>query len=522
MCGLDAKALLARFQDAIQNKGVVHRTYRHGSGASAVVGQVTVGLQPGVDAERFAARYGLRVLRAGSGYALLETPAGDVDAVVARLADEPGVRYAEPNFALAVALVPNDPFFAVTGNRKAGLEGAWDVTTGDPNVVVALLDSGVDPAHPDLQNRLLPGYDFVNQTAVMTDDNGHGTAMAGIVAAEGQNAEGVAGVAMDCRLLPIKVADAQGQASVADVAAGIDYAIAQGVRVINLSMGAPVGSQALEDAVNRAINAGVVVVAAAGNDPVHHAMFPARYPGVVAVTALSEDGELGYDAVLAGEVDCGAPGEQVVTTLPGGVYGFVSGSSGAAAFASGVAALAASRSPALTGDDLARILSVARHPIAALADADEVYRFGSLDAELAVLRADPTYQDVAITAVRAAPRKPIAGAPSEAIVEVTNEGNVAVTNQVVGAAHISATGQRIEIGVGMVNLLPGERRELRYTYVAPAAGQYNLQGFARAQPAETETADNERLVPMPVDALAEADLRIVDRTISDPTSRPVR
>lgn len=525
-CGLDAAALLSRFQAAVAERGAVHRVVPHPSGVDAVAGQLTVGLEArGAALEQaaaeLAARHGLRVLRTlpELGQALLESDEARVAPLAAALAREPRVRFAEANLALRVALLPNDPFFPRTGQRRAGLEEAWDVTTGDPAVVVALLDTGVDPTHPDLQNRLVPGFDFVNQTATMTDDNGHGTAMAGIVAAEGQNAEGVVGVAFDGRLMPVKVADALGQASVADVAAGIDFAVQQGARVINLSMGAPVGSQALEDAVDRALAAGAVVVAAAGNDPIHHAVFPARYPGVVAVTALGLDGELGYDAVLAQEVACGAPGEELITTLPGGVYGFVSGSSGAAAFASGVAALCFARDPLLSGADVSRILRVARRPIAALKGVEEVYRFGALDAGLAVARADRTYHDVAVSGLRVYPAKPVAGQPMVAVVEVTNEGNVALTNQAVRIAHLAAgSGQRIEIGVVAVALQPGERRELLFNFTAPAtAGRYLFRANASVQPAETEAADNERTIEAVVDGNPEVDVRVVDRSISDPT-----
>jgi len=531
-CGLDAKAMLARFQAAVQERGAVHATAlydpsRGGAGALTIADQVVVGLEADLDLaaiEALAGRAGLRVVRveAGSGLAVLALAlddAGDVEAALAALAAEPGVRYAEPNYAARVALTPNDPFFPLmTGRQSAGIEQAWDLTTGDPGVLVAVLDTGVDPNHPDLANQLQGGFDFVNQTATLTDDNGHGTAMAGIVAAEGDNGAGVVGVAFGSRILPVKVADAQGVASVADVAAGIDYAIQQGARVINLSLGVRIGSQALEDAVNRALNAGVVVVAAAGNDPVHRESYPAAYPGVVSATVLGPQGDLGFESVLAPGVDVGCPGEEVLTTLPGDVYGFVSGSSAAAAYASGVAALCASRAPGLSGDEVAHVVRQGRDPVPALAGLEPIYGFGRLNALKAVERADPTWVDAAITDLRVYPAKPIAGQPATAIAELTNEGNTVLNNLPVRVQRVQqGSTARIEIGFQVVSgVQPGETREVTLNFTAPAAANYTFSGIASTAPGETELADNSLDRPVTVDANQEPDLRVVARRISDP------
>lgn len=520
-CGLEAKAMLKRFQEAIERRGAVHATYDYRAGSDvgvlAVRGQVNVGLAAGVDAGALAARHGLRLLRTLPGMAVLGCP-GDERGAVAALAGEPGVRWAEPNYAARVALTPNDPFQPLLkGHRNAGLEQAWDLTTGDPAVIVAVLDTGVDPDHPDLRTRLEPGYDFVNQTATLTDDNGHGTAMAGIIGAEGNNQEGIAGVAFGARLLPVKVADAMGVASVADVAAGIDFAIQRGARVINLSMGTPVGAQALLDAVNRALTAGIVVVASAGNDPVHHEMFPAAYPGVLSATVVSDAGELGYEAVLAEGVDVGAPGEETLTTLPGDVYGFVGGSSAAAAFTSGVAALVVSRDRLLTGAQVAQLVKHHQDPIAVLAAHEGVFRFGRVNARKAVEQAIRGRSDVGVTVLRVLPRKPLPGQAAVAIVEVGNEGTVDATNISVRVTRTDAAGTTVDIGGTTTNLLMGERRELRIPFTAPVAGTYTITASASALTGEVDLADNARAVPgVAVSAASEVDVRVIARTLTTP------
>ena len=530
VCGLDAKAMLARFQSAVEEKRAIHPTVPckvGGVETLAVARQVNLGLEPPAfqadSLEALLARHGLQLVRAlpGSGLAVCETGAEVIDPtpLLAALAAEPWVRYAEPNFTARVALTPQDPFFSLAeGSKQARIEAAWDLTTGQPSIVVAVLDTGADVNHPDLRGQLLPGWDFVNQGPDVRDDNGHGTAMCGIIAAA-QDGQGSVGVAFGARVLPVKVADAMGLASVADVAAGIDYALAQGARVVNLSMGARVGSQTLKAAIDRALQAGVLVVASAGNDPVHTEMFPAAYPGVLSVTTMSKDPvpAPGWEAPLAEGIEVGAPGEEVLTTLPGGVYGFVSGSSAAAAWTSGVAALCASRNQALAGAALGRVLRTSQTPAPALVGLESIYRFGRLDARTAVERAAPNYPDVAVSGLRVVPRVPAPGAPATLVVELENQGQVPLQAGILRLERVLAAGQRLELAAGQVTgLIPGERRELRFGFGAPPAGTHRIEATLSAAPGETETADNVRVYQLEVDAAAPPDLAVVSRTLSTP------
>ena len=525
-CGLDAKAMLARFEAAIEKKRAIHPTVTctvGGVPALAVAGQINAGLTPEglANASELASRHGLEVLRLlpALGLATFQAQGADATQVARELERDPAVRFAEPNFAARVALTPSDPFFHLaTGSKNAGIEAAWDLSTGAPAIVVAVLDTGADVNHPDLRGQLLPGFDFVNQVPDVRDDNGHGTAMCGIIAA-GQNGQGTVGVAFGARVLPVKVADAMGVASVADVAAGIDFALSRGVRVINLSLGTRVGSQALRNAVDRALQQDVLVVAAAGNDPVHHEMFPAGYPGVLSVTTMGKDATpvLGWEAPVAEGIDLGAPGEEVLTTLPGGVFGFVSGSSAAAAWTSGVAALCASRNLALRGTGLGRLLRGSQDEVPALRGLESFYRFGRLNARTAVERSLPNTTDLALPAARVLPRVPAPGALARLLVEVENQGQVAVQATAVRVERLLPGGGRTEVAVAQVTALAaGERRELSLGFLAPAAGRHQLVVTVSAAPGETELQDNTRTLELEVDAAAPPDLAVVARELSTP------
>ncbi len=533
-CGLDAKAMLARFQAATAERGAVHATYALAGDGRAVAGQVNLGLAPEAFApgalEALAGRHGFAVARAlpRLGLATLArahatdrqvglSVSDDVRAALPALAAEPGVLWAEPNVVARVALRPNDPLLPLDrGRLGAGLERAWDVTQGAPGVIVAVLDTGVDPAHPDLQGALLAGYDFVNQTPTLRDDNGHGTAMIGIIAARGDDGVGTAGVAYRTSVLPVKVADADGQASVADVAAGVDFALQRGARVINLSLGARVGAQALEAAVNRALAAGVVVVASSGNDPVHIEQLPAGYPGVVSATTLTPRGELAAECAIAESTDVGAPGEGVIAPLPGGVWAFLGGSSASAAFTSGVAALALAVDPTLTGPQVAQVLRQAQRPLPALAGLERVYRFGRLDAELAVLRARANLVDLAVVSLRVAPARPRPGVRARVWVEVENQGHAPAANVPLRVSRRDPqSGATIELGVVPVALALGERREFGFDLTLPAAGPHDLTAFLGPVANDVEPADNTRVLTVTADPTVRRDVRVLSRRVQN-------
>jgi serine protease len=215
-----------------------------------------------------------------------------------RLADQPEVEYSEPNGSLHAFFHPNDRGFPEQWNfRMLNAERTWDIQKGDPSVVVAVIDTGIAyedfPPYrkaPDFGGTVfVQGHDFVNNDDHANDDNFHGTHVASTIAEATDNLTGVAGLAFRCALMPVKVLDSNGDGSFFAVAEGIDFAVRNSsVKVINLSLGGDpsVTSEAVSQAVDRAISAGVTVVAAAGNDGRGSISFPASLPKVIAVGAI--------------------------------------------------------------------------------------------------------------------------------------------------------------------------------------------------------------------------------------------
>ncbi|WP_026079446.1 S8 family peptidase [Spirulina subsalsa] len=216
--------------------------------------------------------------------------------------------YIEPNYVYHSFFTPNDPDYAKQWNFRAiNIETAWAQTKGQ-GITVAVIDTGVTQV-PDLKNtKFVQGYDFVNKRVEATDDVGHGTHVAGTIAQSTNNNYGVAGIAYEAKIMPIKVLSAQGGGTVADIAEGIRFAADHGADVINMSLGGPGESKLMQDAVNYAYNKGVVIIAAAGNESRNSASYPARYPHVISVSALDSAGNKAPYSNFGAGVDIAAPG----------------------------------------------------------------------------------------------------------------------------------------------------------------------------------------------------------------------
>ena len=233
---------------------------------------------------------------------LVEIKDGTVKDAVERMLEETGVRYAEPNYIYSVfSTIPDDEYFNYQWHYpQIRLNQAWDSVTGSTQVRIGVLDTGLDSRHPDLQNNLdlEDGYNFPAQNRDTDDQFGHGTHVAGTIAADTNNGIGVAGMMWEAEIIPIKVLDDDGYGSNWDIAQGILYAagltdsprISQTVDVINMSLGGATDSESIRNAVTEADNAGVIIVAAAGNSNTSSPMYPASYPEVISVGSV----ELNY------------------------------------------------------------------------------------------------------------------------------------------------------------------------------------------------------------------------------------
>ncbi|MGB7441201.1 MAG: S8 family peptidase [Coleofasciculaceae cyanobacterium] len=310
--------------------------------------------------------------------------------------------FIEPNYLYSASLIPNDPEYGKQWNlRSINIESAWDETRGD-GITVAVIDTGVSPV-PDLQDtKFIKGYDFVNDSTDALDDVGHGTHVAGTIAQATNNGYGVAGIAYEASIMPLKVLGASGSGTVADIAEAIRFAADNDADVINLSLGGAGESKLMAEAIDYAHQKGVVIVAAAGNSNKNAASYPARYPNVIAVSALDSAGiKAPYSNYGAG-VDISAPGgsetgkilQETISPETGQpILAGYQGTSMAAPHVAGVAALI----KASGISEPAEVLSVLKESTRNVAD-DPLNHFGAgqLDAAAAVklaVRGQITFRD---------------------------------------------------------------------------------------------------------------------------------
>ncbi len=379
-------------------------------------GELLVSLHPGAPAKTLSgfrelagAQYSRTI--SGSDIEVWQVPQGSEIAASRLLASLPGVILAEPNYRLqAFDTVPNDPSYSKQwAHPIIDTPAAWDYTTGSSSITIAILDTGIDETHPDLASKIVPGYDFVDGDANPHDLNGHGTHVAGIAAALTNNTVGVAGTSWGARLMPVRVLDATGSGYSDDLIDGILWASQHGAKIINFSLGGPTYSQALQVAVNTAHNAGLLFVAAMGNDGSDDPFYPAALDNVLAVAATTRFDGRAYYSNSGAHTDLAAPGGRMVYPHdPDGIYStmptypvymtttysyyqnydYQQGTSMAAPYVAGLAALIWSRNPGLTHDQVQQIMETTAVDLGILGK-DFDFGWGRIDAAAAVAAAVP-------------------------------------------------------------------------------------------------------------------------------------
>jgi subtilisin family serine protease len=321
--------------------------------------------------------------RLGQVYKLQLEPGTDTAAAIRQLEANPAVLFAEPDYLAHLITAPNDPLYSQQwGLAKINAPAAWDVTTGSSNVVIAVIDSGLDTNHPDLTGQLwtnpgeivgngldddnngyiddIHGWNMIGNNTDLSDNTGHGTEVAGVIGAVANNAEGVAGVCWNCRLMVLKVTQSGGIANYSDIIEAIQYATLKGADVINLSLGGSSDSISLKLAVAEAA-ATAVVVGGAGNNDSETPFYPAAYESVLAVAGTDASDTKVGSSNYGSWIDVTAPGEMITTTFDGGSYGLTSGTSMAAPFASGLVGLLRSAHPEWSANTArAQIMQTAR------------------------------------------------------------------------------------------------------------------------------------------------------------------
>ena len=392
--------------------------------------RVIVKLKPGANSNEISnlqAQIGVTKVSTASqlGIDIWQIPSGTVEKTISAYKNDPRFEYIEPDYIITLedvekpssatessekitpqATTPNDPGYSqLWGLNNTGQDGgtpdadidapeAWDIQKGDQNLVIGVIDSGVDYNHPDLVGNIwtnpgeiagdgidndsngyiddVRGWDFAYNDNNPMDVDGHGTHVAGTIAGKGNNGVGVTGVAWNAKIMPLKFIDDSGSGYLSDAILAINYATAKGVKLTNNSWGGGGYSQALYDAINTAGQQGALFIAAAGNDGTNNDIYP-DYPAsynlanIISVASTTRtDGLSSFSNYGATTVDLGAPGSDIYSTLPNSSYGTLSGTSMASPHVTGAAALLWSQNPTWTAQQIKNRLMSTGDSISAL------------------------------------------------------------------------------------------------------------------------------------------------------------
>lgn len=418
---------------------------------------------------------------------VVDVPLTEVSGLVTELRVTGLSRYIEPNIIYHVAFVSNDLYRTLQwGLRKVEAYSAWNITIGDPRILVAIVDTGVDYEHPDLRaNYVALGHDWVNDDPDPTDDHGHGTHCAGIIASELNNSIGIAGVAQ-VRIMAEKALNKYGSGWSDDLANAIYHAVDQGANIISNSWGGYETSELIYDAIRYAYEAGVLVIASAGNDAWDLKTYPAAYEEVVAVTATDIHDEPTGFTNFGDWVELAAPGSLIFSTFSDSAYRYLSGTSMSTPYVAGVAALVWSQFLNMTRDQVRIQL---RRTSDDLGDRgfDLYYGYGRINARKAV-EENPAENDVLILGwqKRDATRY---YEPEDLVAINTTIFNFGTNNQRDVTLHLLINGNIVDSE--RIDLLErSESATIRFSWTPHFEGMYNVTSYVLPVPGENITENN--------------------------------
>ncbi len=322
-------------------------------------------------------------------YKIINSISADIpESVSEKLKKNPKIKYIEEDAQVQIAGKPSQPQppqppqQITWGIARVKAPEAWNNSTGK-NVKIAVLDTGISNSHPDLT--VSGGINLVGKSKnnKWNDDNGHGTHVAGIIAAR-NNSIGVVGVAPDAQLYAVKVLDAYGSGYISDVIEGIDWAVQNNMNVVSMSLGTAIYSQALNDSTANAYKVGILLVVAAGNSgdgnlSTDDVLYPAKFDSVIAVSAVDFNNIAPIWSADGAEIELAAPGVDIYSTWINGGYANESGTSMAAPFVSGVAALVKSKNLAMSSQEIRNALAYSAVDLG-VPGRDRIYGFGLVQA----------------------------------------------------------------------------------------------------------------------------------------------
>ncbi len=415
---------------------------------------------------------------------VVEIPSETAASFAAEAQSKRLVKYVEVSVNFEAHFTPNDPYWTMQwGPQKIEADWAWNTTIGSHDVLVAVIDTGVDWNHPDLAANYVPlGYDWVNEDSDPMDDYGHGTHCAGIIAAVINNSVGVAGLAQ-ARIMAEKGLDQWGWGSDYELANAIVHATDQGADVISMSWGGSVSSQVLHDAIEYAYDAGVLLIASAGNEATSMKMYPAAYDEVVAVAATDESDNPAYFSNFGNWIELAAPGVSIFSTVWDDAYTYMSGTSMACPHVAGVAALAFSQFPHVESDWIRLWLRFTADDLGQ-AGFDERYGYGRVNARKAVATVPPAHELI------------VSGLNTPPYVEPGATGVVNGTVFNFGSSNETNVEVQLFVNSTMVDLAVisflASRRTITVSCVwnPTVEGLYNVTFYVVAVPGETNMENN--------------------------------